>query len=147
MYRAANTAPWNTFPGLLHADTASHTHGTEKPESSRQNKQHLLSPGVSLSWRLLRTAESLERSRRGAGAAPRLCPHCPSPTLGKGNPPFGLPYLAALAQGTQRAGKSSDDFRDKLLLSLPAVKASSHKQQLNSPPRLFHICRHFIAAR
>lgn len=121
-----------------------HPTDTAQKKLKAAGKQHLLSPGVSLSRRLLRTLESLERGRRGAAA--RLCPQLPKshPEQGRG-PPFGLPYMAALAKGTERIGNSLDDFREKLLLSLPAVKTSNHKQQLNFPPSLFLICRHFIA--
>lgn len=131
---------------LEHLSWAAPMHTRHPTDTAHENlkaagKQHLLYPGGSLSWRLLHTVESLERCRTGAAAW--LCPQLPKshPKQGRG-PPFGLPYMAALAKGTERTVWM---ILERLLLSLPAVKTSNHKQQLNFPPSLFLICRHFIA--
>lgn len=127
---------------LSWAAPSTHRHGTEKPESSRQTAPtfsgRVLSPGGRC------TPQS---PWRGAGEElqPSSAHSSPSPTLSKaGALPLGCLIWLPLQKAQKETGNSLGDFREKLLLSLPAVKTRNHKQQLNFPPSLFLICRHFI---
>lgn len=84
---------------------------------------------------------------------PDFAPSLSSPTLSKAGSLLSIHLIwLPLQKAEKELGNSFDDFREELILLLPVVKTSNHKQQLNFaedhppfPPSPFLICMHLIA--